>query len=425
MADSAFRATPVAVTGIGMITPLGRGREENWRRLSAGESGIHRIERFATEGLRTTIAGSVDFMEIDPVTIPSLSYAMADAVIAEAFEQAGLADGAQFPGDLFIAVPPIEHDWLARHYMARHMSAGEQCPYTRGRPYGAADPSLAAYHLGYLNGTIADRLAEKYRCTGSPITLTTACASGASAIQLGVEAVRRGDAPAALAVGTDGSIQEEALIRFSLLSALSTRNDEPEKASKPFSKNRDGFVMAEGAAALVLEDAAHARARGARILGYVHGCGEAADTFHRTRSNPDGKAIIRSIAGAIEDAGLAPEAIGYVNAHGTGTPENDKMEYLGLSSVFGDHIERLAVSSNKSMIGHTLTAAGAVEAAFSLLSLRDGLLPPTINHEVPDPALPLDVVPNMARRQQVDYVLSNSFGFGGQNVSLVLGRGDA
>lgn len=425
MADRASGGKAVAITGVGMITPLGRGREENWRRLCAGESGIHRITRFSTEGLRTTIAGSVDFMEVDPVTIPSLSYAMADAVIAEALEQAGLGGGSEFPGDLFVAAPPIEHDWLARYRMARTMSAGENCPYTRGKPYAEPGPEMAAYHTGYLNGTIADRLAETHRCTGSPITLTTACASGASAIQLGVEAVRRGDTRAALAVGTDGSIQEEALIRFSLLSALSTRNDDPEKASKPFSKNRDGFVMAEGAAALVLEDPEHARARGATILGYVHGCGEAADTFHRTRSNPDGKAIIRSIAGAIEDAGLAPEAIGYVNAHGTGTPENDKMEYLGLSSVFGSHVEALAVSSNKSMIGHTLTAAGAVEAAFSLLALRDGVLPPTINHEMPDSALPLDVVPNVARRQQVDYVLSNSFGFGGQNVSLVLGRGDA
>ena len=211
------------------------------------------------------------------------------------------------------------------------------------------------------------------------------------------------DCRAALAVGTDGSIQEETLIRFSLLSALSTKNDPPEQASKPFSKNRDGFVMAEGAAALVLEHPEHAKARGATILAYVRGCGEAADTFHRTRSNPNGQAIIRSIQGAIDDAGLKPEDIGYVNAHGTGTPENDKMEHLGLDSVFGAHKTKLAVSSNKSMIGHTLTAAGAVEAAFTVMSLVDGVLPPTINHQVPDDAIELDVVPNEARKRQVAF----------------------
>jgi 3-oxoacyl-[acyl-carrier-protein] synthase II len=235
-----------------------------------------------------------------------------------------------------------------------------------------------------------------------------------------VEAVRRGSTTSALCVGTDGSIDAESLIRFSLLSALSTANEEPEKAAKPFSKNRDGFVMAEGAAALVLEDAAIARARGAAILGYVRGCGEAADTFHRTRSNPNGEAIIRAMQGAIDDAGLSPDDIDYVNAHGTGTPENDKMEGLGITTVFGARAGKVPVSSNKSMVGHTLTAAGAVEAVFSLLALKHQLLPPTINYAVPDPALPFDVVPNQARAAKLRNVLSNSFGFGGQNVSLVL-----
>ena len=215
------------------------------------------------------------------------------------------------------------------------------------------------------------------------------------------------------------------MIRFALLSALSTKNDPPEQAAKPFSANRDGFVMAEGAAALVLEDAEHAKARGAEILAYVYGIGEAADTFHRTRSHPDGEAIIRSISGAINDAGLSPADVGYINAHGTGTQENDKMECFGIANVYGDAARRVAVSSNKSMIGHSLTAAGAVEAAFSVMTLRDGILPPTINYDEPDPAIDIDVVPNEKRAQQVEFVLSNSFGFGGQNVSLVLGHADA
>lgn len=413
----------VAITGIGMVTSLGRGVAENWRRLVAGDSGIHRITRFPVDGLRTTIAGSVDFMGDAPITIPSHSTVMADAAIAEALARAGLGaefGGGDFPGELFLAAPPIEQDWGSRIAASRGVGIGETHPYSEGRKLAPSPPELFPLFENFINGTLAERLAQRYRVQGSPITLTTACASGATTIQLGVEAIRRGEAVAALAVGTDGSINEESLIRFSLLSALTAKNEEPTKASRPFSKNRDGFVMAEGAAALVLEDPAHARARGATILAYVAGIGEAADTFHRTRSHPNGQAIIRSMKSAIDDAGLEPADIGYINAHGTGTPENDKMEYFGIVSVFGDHAGKLAVSSNKSMVGHTLTAAGAVEAAFTVLTLSDGVLPPTINYDVPDPAIPLDVVPNRARRQQVTFALSNSFGFGGQNVSLVL-----
>jgi 3-oxoacyl-[acyl-carrier-protein] synthase II len=203
---------------------------------------------------------------------------------------------------------------------------------------------------------------------------------------------------------------------------LSTQNDPPHEAAKPFSKNRDGFVMAEGAGALVLESYAGARARGAKILGVLEGCGERADSFHRTRSSPDGKPIIRCIRNAIEDAGLAPDDLDYINAHGTGTPENDKMEYLAVASVFGECSRHLPISSNKSMVGHTLSAAGAVEAVFTLLTLEHQRIPPTINYRVPDPAIPLDVVPNVARDARVRHALSNSFGFGGQNVSLVLGQ---
>ena len=408
----------VAVTGVGAITSLGRGVAENWRRLSGGESGIRRIARFPTEGLRTQIAGCVDFMAVDPVTIPSLSHAMADAAIGEAVGASGVAADGAVDGDLFLAAPPIEHDWESRLGLLDAVDPGGG-PYGRGEDGDGASARTLAWHREFLNGTLADRLAQRYGCTGSPITLTTACASGASAIQLGVESIRRGERTAALCVGTDGSINSESLIRFALLSALSTRNDPPEEAAKPFSRNRDGFVMAEGAAALVLEHPARARDRGAPVLAWIVGCGEAADTFHRTRSNPDGQAIVRSMSGAIADAGLQPQDIGYINAHGTGTPENDKMEYLGIAEVFGAGTERLAVSSNKSMIGHTLTAAGAVEAVATVKSLQEGLLPPTINYREPDPNIALDVVPNAARAQRVEFALSNSFGFGGQNVSLV------
>jgi 3-oxoacyl-[acyl-carrier-protein] synthase II len=275
-------------------------------------------------------------------------------------------------------------------------------------------------HERCLLGSVAGHLANRFGTKGSPISVSTACASGASAIQLGVEAIRRGEADAALCVGTDGSVNPESLIRFSLLSALSTSNDPPEAAAKPFSKNRDGFVMAEGAAALVLESYAHAQARGAKILGVVAGCGEMADAYHRTRSSPDGKAIIGCIRNALADARLSPEDIDYINPHGTGTPENDKMEYLGISTVFGERARSIPVSSNKSMVGHTLSAAGTVEAVFTLLTLQRQRVPPTINYKIPDPAIPLDVVPYVARDAKVRHAISNSFGFGGQNVCLVM-----
>ena len=281
---------------------------------------------------------------------------------------------------------------------------------------------FAAIHGPYQFACIGDRLAAHFGTEGSPISLNTACASGASAIQLGLEAIRRGECEAALAIGADGSLSPESLIRFSLLSALSTQNDPPERASKPFSKNRDGFVLAEGAGALVLENLDHARARGARILGILEGCGEKSDSFHRTRSSPDGKPIIACMRRALADAGVGPEDIDYINAHGTSTPENDKMEHLGVSAVFGERMQGIPISSNKSMIGHALTAAGAVEAAFTLLTLQHQRIPPTINHSVPDPAIQLDVVPNVARDADIRRAISNSFGFGGQNVCLVMAQ---
>jgi 3-oxoacyl-[acyl-carrier-protein] synthase II len=414
------RSRAVAVTGIGIVTSLGAGREENWRQLAAGRSGIRRITRFDTAGLRTTIGGCVDGLGLElPSAAPFISLAMARAVAAEAIAEAGIGEPGRFPGGLFLAAPPLEHEWPQRMRLAER-ARGDRSRRTYQDLFTAAGQDSGDLHDDFCNGTIADRLADELGTEGSPITANTACASGATAIQLGVESIRRG-AAAALAIGTDGSLHVEALVRFSLLAALSTANAVPEQAAKPFAKNRDGFVMAEGAAALVLEDAESATARGAGIIGYVLGCGEAADNFHRTRSNPSGDSIVQSMERAIADAGLAPADIAYINAHGTGTPENDKMEALGVHRLFGQHADRLAISANKSMIGHTLTAAGAVEASFTLLALRDGLLPPTINHAVPDPAIGLDVVPNQARRAAAEFALSNSFGFGGQNVSLVFG----
>ena len=410
----------VAVTGMGVVTSLGRGKQECWAALTAGRSGVKHIKRFPTDGLRTTIAGTVDFMEVGAYSAPKLTMAMAVAAAEEAFGEAKLGGADGFPGPLYLATPPAELEWPERKALYEHPGVEDLKGYKR---------LLAAARTGAFRdmfpvfqfASVAEHLAERFGTRGMPISVSTACASGASAIQLGVEAIRRRDTSAALCVGTDSSVQLEALIRFSLLSALSTRNDPPQRASRSFSKDRDGFVMAEGAGALVLESLESAQARGATVLGLVRGCGEMADDYHRTRSKPDGSAIIGAIRNALLDADVPPEAIDYVNAHGTSTPENDKMEYLSLKAVLGDdHIARTPVSSNKSMIGHTLSAAGAVEAVFSLLTIATGTIPPTINYDVPDPEIPLDVVPNVARQARVKTVLSNSFGFGGQNVSVVL-----
>ncbi len=411
----------VVVTGMGVVTSLGAGKSDNWAKLSAGESGIRTITRFPTDGLKTTMAGAVDFIPVEPFSSTVLSEKLADVATEEAIAQSNIGTKGDFPGPLFLAVAPVELEWHPRQEVARATGLKSGIDYDLlMRASGGG--KYEDFHHRFIFGSVADHIAEEFGTKGSPISLSTACASGATAIQLGVEAIRRGEADAALCVATDGSVNPEALIRFSLLSALSTNNDPPQSAVRPFSKNRDGFVMAEGAGALVLESLEAATARGAKILGVVAGCGELADSFHRTRSSPDGKPIVGCVRNALTDAGMGVEQIDYINAHGTATPENDKMEYLGISMVFGERAKEIPVSSNKSMVGHTLSAAGAVEAVFSLLTLEHQRIPPTINYDVPDPAIPFDVVPNKARDAKVTAVMSNSFGFGGQNASLILTR---
>jgi 3-oxoacyl-[acyl-carrier-protein] synthase II len=313
----------VAVTGIGMVTSLGKGKADNWAALIAGKSGIHPITRFPVDQLNTRISGMVDFLDASTKGASALTYELAETAAVEAIAESGLSPD-DFGGPLFLASPPVEVDWhdrLALYRAGSAEDAGERL-LEAARNRNSTDVFETAQF-----GTIADRLADRFGAVGLPITLSTACASGATAIQLGVEAIRRGECDHALAVGADGSATAEALIRFSLLSALSTSNESPEKASKPFSKDRDGFVLAEGSAALVLESLEAAQARGATVLGILRGCGEKADDFHRTRSKPDGS-----------------------------------------------------------------------------------------------PAIALDVVPNVKREAAVRTVLSNSFGFGGQNTCLVMAR---
>ncbi|TNB46553.1 beta-ketoacyl-ACP synthase [Martelella lutilitoris] len=411
----------VAVTGMGVVTSLGRGLKDNWEKLTGGVSGIHAISRFPTDHLSTRIAGTVDFIPSDQNPV-ARSYAFAEATIEEALAMAGLS--GDFDAPLFLAAPPVEPEWSMRFDLADRAPPPSEDNDAYIRFLAAmrekADP---AFHEAVMFGSISERIADRFGTRGLPVTLSTACASGATAIQLGVEAIRQGRTDRAMTVATDGSVTAEALVRFSLLSALSTQNDPPEKASKPFSKDRDGFVIAEGAATLILESLEAAHARGATVYGIIRGCGEKADHFHRTRSSPDGGPAIATIRAALEDAGLGIDGLDYINAHGTSTPENDKMEYSSLKAVFGEEMmPSIPLSSNKSMIGHTLTAAGAVEAVFSLQTMLTGVLPPTINYNTPDPTIELDVVPNAKREASVSSVLSNSFGFGGQNACLVMTR---
>ncbi len=408
------RQGAIAVTGIGLVTPLGFGVVDSWAALLAGQSGVRPITRFSTQNLKTHFAGAVML----PQESGGRFVATADRLLRyagdaaeEALAQAGLGGSAGFPGPLVLGMPPVEIELPDR----LGLLARAATPDYRGLVAVPPDPALRDRII--LQATPA-RLAARFGTRGAPVALTTACATGVTAIQVAMEAIRFGEAEAVLCIGAEASVQAEALVRFSLLQALSTRNDSPETASRPFDATRDGFVMAEGAACLVLESAAHAKARGARVLGWVGGGGEFADGFHRTRANPDGSTIVTAMRRALADAGIAPEQVDYINAHGTSTPENDKMEALGIHTVFG--ATPPPVSSNKSSIGHSISASGAIEAVFSLLTIRDGMLPPTINYTTPDPAITLDVVPNVARAARVERVLSNSFGFGGQNSCLVL-----
>ena len=406
---------------MGIVTSLGAGKTDNWKKLTAGESGIRTVTRFPIDGLKSTMAGTVDFVTVEPSSSTGLTERLADIATEEALGQSGIGSMGDFPGPLFLAVAPVEVEWSQRIEVGRAV----------GKPDFDVNDVLAIsgggkfapYHHRFMFGSVAGHLAEKFGTKGSPISLSTACASGATAIQLGVEAIRRGETDAALVVATDGSVNQENLIRFSLLSALSTQNDPPQAASKPFSKNRDGFVMAEGAGTLVLESYEAAVARGAPILGVVAGCGELTDSFHRTRSSPDGKPIIgcvRKVAGGCRHDDRADRPHQRARHRDAGKRQDGIS--VGISAVFGERAKQIPVSSNKSMIGHTISAAGAVEAIISLLTLEHQRIPPTINYEIPDPAIPFDVVPNVARDARVTAVMSNSFGFGGQNASLILTR---
>ncbi|MBW2229969.1 MAG: beta-ketoacyl-ACP synthase II [Deltaproteobacteria bacterium] len=414
MPAAAGPTTRVVVTGIGCVSPLGANVESTWRAAIAGESGIRQITRFDAVDFACRVAGEVDApLEPSALSAKDLrrtdrSVLMALVAAEEALADSGLALDQEDCDRIGVAIGSgigglgtiVENDRVLVERGPRRVS-----PFTI--PMGIANMAsgLVSLHHGLR---------------GPNLCHVSACASGAHSIGEGTRLIQRGEADVMLVGGTEAPILEVALAGFASMKALSTHNDAPTEASRPFDRGRDGFVMGEGAGLLVLESEEHSRTRGASVLARVAGYGATADASHMVAPDPEGRGAARCIELALADAGLPPEQIGYVNAHATSTPAGDPTEVTALRRVFGSHIERLPISATKSMTGHLLGAAGALEAILSIRALRSGVLPPTINLDDPDPECELDHVANKARPAHVAAALSNSFGFGGTNATLVL-----
>jgi 3-oxoacyl-[acyl-carrier-protein] synthase II len=406
----------VVVTGLGALTPVGNTTEEFWDALRNGRSGIGPITKFDTTDYPTRIAGEV--RGFDPLKFvdkkearrldPYLLYAVASAVMA--MEDSGL-DVAKVDGTRFGVLVGSGIGGITT-LLDTHKTLIAKGP-DRVSPFFI--PMLI---INMASGLISMRFGAR----GPNSSVVTACATGNHAIGDATRIIQRGDADVMIAGGAEAIIVDLTFAGFCAMKAMSTRNDDPTRASRPFDAERDGFVCGEGAGLMVLESLEHARRRDARTYAEVIGYGMTGDAHHMTAPDPEGDGAARAMAAALGDAGLAPAAVQYINAHGTSTPYNDKYETLAIKRVFGDHARRLAVSSTKSMTGHLLGAAGGIEAIASVLALHHGVLPPTINYEKPDPDCDLDYVPNQARKQAIEVAMSNAFGFGGTNATLAFRR---
>jgi 3-oxoacyl-[acyl-carrier-protein] synthase II len=404
----------VVITGAGLVSPLGIGVEKNWEALVAGRSGIGRIQAFDVTDFPTQIAGEVrdfnpeDWIEKKEIKKmdPFIQYAMATA--EQAMAQSGLKfdeEEAPLIGVIFgVGIGGlITIEEIHKNFMATGLK--------RVTPFFI--PKL-------ISNLAPGNIAIRYGAKGVNLATTSACASGSHAIGEAYRMIRQGYLNAAITGGTEAALTPLGLGGFAVMRALSTRNDEPERASRPFDRERDGFVMADGAAALILEERERAMKRGATILAEIVGYGANADAHHITSPSPNGEGAARCMRLCLSDDDLDPTQVDYINAHGTSTPQGDLAETQAIKQVFGEHAARIAVSSTKSMTGHLLGAAGAVESVFTALALRDGVIPPTINYDYPDPECDLDYVPNHARPAQIRLALNNSFGFGGTNTTLAL-----
>jgi 3-oxoacyl-[acyl-carrier-protein] synthase II len=409
----------VVVTGIGLLTPIGTGIEENWASLMAGKSGIGPITQFDSSQFATHFAGELKGFE------PTQWIDKREAKTLDRFLQIAVAAGKLAMDDAGL---PQKLDGEAAERAGCYVGAGLGGVITLERTYAnylekGPRHGFSPYFVPSMIVNLAPgQLSIRHNLKGPNISHVSACSTGAHSIGEAMRALQVGTADVMVAGGVEATISVLGVGGFNAMRAMSTRNDAPEKASRPFDAERDGFVIGEGAGICVLETLTHAKARGARIYAELKGYGATADAFHITQPAPEGEGAQRSMRAALRDAKLAPDAVGYINAHGTSTKFNDANETKAIKAVFGEHARKIAVSSTKSMTGHTLGAAGGIETAYSALAMHRNALPPTINYEHPDPECDLDYVPNVAREAVVDAVLSNSFGFGGTNATLVLTR---
>ncbi len=406
----------VVITGVGAITPLGVGVGPTWEAILAGRSGVTRITKFDPSEFSTTIAAEIkgfaaeDYIDRKEAKRMDPFIHLALAASQFAMDDAGLTIGEELAPrvGVYLGSGLGGLSTLERYHQA-YLEEGVR--------------KISPFFIPMLISNLAPgHIAIRFGAKGPNIATTTACSASSHAIGEALSAIRRGACDAAIAGGTEATITPMALGGFCAMKALSSRNADPPGASRPFDKDRDGFVMGEGAAILILEEAEMARKRGATIYAELCGYGASGDAYHITAPAPGGEGAARCMRSALEDGRVNPEDVEYINAHGTSTPYNDVFETMAIKKVFGNHAHDLMVSSTKSMTGHLLGAAGAVEGVFSVLTIRDGAIPPTINYETPDPDCDLDYVPNEARRKNVRYVLSNSFGFGGTNSCLLFGR---
>jgi len=408
--------TRVVVTGLGAVTPLGNSVPEYWRAVCEGRSGVGPITRFDPKRLDSRIAAEVK--AFDPLKVIEKK----ELKKLDLFIQYALAAGVEAVEDAkidFSEMEPTRAGALVGSGIGGILSILEWHRVILEKGPGRVSPFFIP---SLIVNMASGQLSLRYKLKGPNSSVVTACATGNHAIGDAFKIIQRGDADLMVAGGSEAIIDELPIGGFAQMKALSTRNDEPTRASRPFDADRDGFVPGEGAGIVVLENAENARRRGARIYAEIVGYGMTADAYHMTAPDPDGDGATRAMTRALEDGGLRPEDVGYINAHGTSTPYNDKTETLAIKRVFGSHAYGLAVSSTKSMIGHLLGAAGGVEAVVTVLALHQSILPPTINYETPDPECDLDYVPNTARKAEVESALSNGFGFGGTNATLAFRR---
>ncbi len=417
----------VVITGLGAVSPLGPDLEGTWASALAGQSGIRRITLFDPEHWPVQIAGEVPGFDFTPYDHPVYA---GIASLLPRMVQLGIAAAKIAIDDsgLQIDEAQVHRAGISLGALSDMTDLAEMTRWRRlitenDPPQYAPFDTRREMRLPQI--CAAKTIADRWRYGGPCFTVSTSCAAGTQAVGAGLRAIQRGDADVMLAGGFDSMVHEIAIVCFALLGALSTRNDDPQHASRPFDKGRDGFIIAEGAGMLVLEELEHARRRGATIHAELAGYGSSLTTEHITDTSKDGSHPARAMTVAMQDAGLDPSEVGYVNAHGTSTRANDLSESIAIRRAFGSHADRLAVSSTKSMTGHLVHAAGALEAVFSVLAIRDRIAPPTTNYEQPDPACDLDYVPNEAREMPIDAVLSNSFAFGGNNASVVFRRFDS